>query len=311
MMMISDIAEMLQRLGRRDPRAVSAPVDTTAAADTTLRCERAECELLAMQSLFELNAALSRRIEEETARAIEREHLLLRQTHHAAMGEMVASITHQWRQPLNALGLILQNLRLDARDGLLDDAALHAYLDRAQAIVEQIEGTIEDFRLFFSGQAQMEEFSLLGTAQKCAVLVEASLKAHSITLTREGDDVRLFGFEREFLHVLLNLVANARQAIIERAVAEGRITVRIGRSGRMASVCVGDNAGGIDPQLIDRIFEPYFTTRPNGTGIGLHMSRLIVEEHMHGHLWAENGPQGAQFRMLLPLRPPSETGQSV
>lgn len=163
--------------------------------------------------------------------------------------------------------------------------------------------TIDDFRLFFSGGAQVWEFSLLATTRKCADLTSASLKAHQIALSIIGEDVRVIGVEREFLHAMLNLVANAREALVERRIEHGLIEVEIGKRDSDAMVLVRDNAGGIDPALIERIFEPYFTTKPSGSGIGLHMSRVIIEQHMRGRLWAENGLQGACFHLQLPLEP--------
>ena len=258
-------------------------------------------ELLATKTLLELNAALSRRIEEETAKAVERERLLLRQAHDAAMGEMIGNIAHQWRQPLSSLDLILQNLRYDGRDGALSQPALEAYLDRAQRTIDQMAATIDDFRLFFMPSASEEKFGLLAAIGKCGDLVGASLAAHNIDMAVAGEEIWVCGRESEFLQVILNLISNAKDVLVERQVANGRIEIGVARAGDAASICLRDNGGGIAAVHLAQVFDPYFTTKEKGTGIGLHMARTIVEQHLHGTIHADNWDEGAQFSVVLPL----------
>lgn len=260
----------------------------------------ADSESMVLETLLELNTLLTRRIEEETAKAMEREHLLLRQAHRATMGEMIGIIAHQWRQPLGALGLILQNLRYDSRDGVLDRLSLEAYLDRAQAVLGQMAETIDDFRLFFSQESTQQRFGLLANIRKCADLVSVSLRTHGIELSITGDEVFVHGRENEFLHVMVNLVTNAKDALVERNIAHGRIAVGLGRDGDEARLCVSDNAGGISAEVFERIFDPYFTTKKTGFGIGLYLTRTIVEQHMRGRIWAENWQHGTRFTIRLP-----------
>ncbi len=263
----------------------------------------ADSELVALETLLELNTLLTRRIEKETRRAMERERQLLRQANFATMGEMIGIIAHQWRQPLGSLNLILQNLRFDSREGVLDQAALDDYLDRARRMIELMSTTIDDFRLFFTHNATSSDFSLLATIRKCADLMDASLKTHGIELTVTGDDACVHGRENEFLHVMVNLVVNARDAMVERKVGHGRIRVGIGRDEGEAWICLSDNAGGIDPpDAIERIFDLHFTTKPGGSGIGLYLARTVVEQHLGGRIWAENGADGARFILRLPFR---------
>lgn len=261
-----------------------------------------ETELVALESLLELNTLLTRRIEKESQRARERERQLLRQANCATMGEMIGIIVHQWRQPLGSLGLILQNMRFDSRDGVLDQAALEDHLDRAQRMIALMAATIDDFRLFFAPNAASRDFGLLATVRKCADLMDASIKSHGIEMSVSGEDVRIHGRENEFLHVMVNLVVNAKEALVERKVAGGRIEIGVGRDGDAAWVRLSDNAGGIPDDIIERIFDLHFTTKPGGSGIGLYLARTIVEQHLGGRIRAENGREGARFTLRLPLQ---------
>jgi signal transduction histidine kinase len=262
----------------------------------------ADSEVVALETLLELNTLLTRRIEKETERAMERERQLLRQANFATMGEMIDIIAHQWRQPLGSLGLILQNLRFDSRDGVLDQAGLEEYLDRAQRMIDVMAATIDDFRLFFAPNVAARDFSLLATIRKCADLMAASLKTHGIELQACGDDVVVHGSENEFLHVMVNLVVNAKEAMVDRQVAHGRIQVGLGLDGDEAWICLSDNAGGIAPDIIDRVFDLHFTTKQGGSGIGLYLTRTIVEQHLGGCVWAENWQDGVRFTLRLPVR---------
>lgn len=275
--------------------------------DESITDETAECAILALDALLELNTLLSRRIEEETARALESSHQLMRQAHDAAMGEMIANIAHQWRQPLTSLSLILQNMRYDCHDDRLDRAGLDQYVDRAQLAIEQMSTTIDDFRQFFSRQTADKIFELRAACHKCEALIGASLAAHRIELAVTGEDIHVFGRESEFLQILLNLLVNAKDALLERKIAGGQIDIRIEKCDAAALITVTDNAGGIAPGIIDRIFEAHFSTKVSGSGIGLYMSRALIEQHFDGSIQADNWRDGARFRLrLATLAPPQE-----
>ncbi|MRR50618.1 MAG: HAMP domain-containing histidine kinase [Rhodocyclaceae bacterium] len=259
-----------------------------------------DCEGLALQSLLELNTLLSQRIEEETARVLEKEHLLMRQAHDAAMGEMIANIAHEWRQPLSSLGLIVQNLRYDSRDGLLDSQALECALDRAQLAIDEMATTINDFRIFFSRHGVEAPFGLLAAIRKCTDLMAASLKAHDIEIVVSGDEAMAEGRENEFLHAMLNVVANSKDALVERKSPRRRIEINVSHNDDEARVVLRDTAGGIDRNILDKVFEPYFTTKREGSGIGLYLTRTVIEQHMRGRVWADNWDEGARFHILLP-----------
>lgn len=270
--------------------------------------DEAECTVLALEALLELNALLGQRVEEASARALESSHQLMRRASDAVMGEMIGNIAHQWRQPLTGLSLILQNIRHDSRDGRLDPALLARHIERAQMAIEQMSTTIEDFRQFFSRRPSSGAFGLRAATRQCGTLVEATLRAHGIDWRLSGEEIYVHGRQSEFLQVLLNLLVNAKEALVERRVAGPWIEVRIEGTPGRAVLTVADNAGGIAPEILGRIFDPYFTTKPAGSGIGLYMSRNLVEQHFKGAIHVDNDRQGACFRLTLPTvgAPPGE-----
>ena len=256
----------------------------------------------AEDALRELNQTLELRVAEETRKNLEQERMLTHQARHAAMGEMIGNIAHQWRQPLSALGLVVQNLRYDFKEGRLTEGDLDDYVAKALLAIEQMTTTIDDFRDFFKPSRQAENFSVVKAIEDALDLINASLSNNGIDASVSGArEVELIGSPNEFMHVMLNLIGNAKDVMLERKTSAGRIEIDATATGSSVVVTVRDNAGGIAPENLDKIFDPYFTTKEGGTGIGLYMTRLIVEQYMHGTIEAENWREGALFRLTLPL----------
>lgn len=240
-----------------------------------------------------------RRRQEEELR--QKDALLHDQSRLAAMGEMIGNIAHQWRQPLSVLALVVQNLKYDLKEGRIGMAEVEESVARAMKTIEQMSATIDDFRNFFKPLRQPEQFSPLRTIHDCNDLVGASLAAHGIALGIAGPaDFAAYGYPSEFAQIVLNLISNSKDAIVERGITDGRIDIAIAAGGRGFVVTVQDNAGGIALDHVDRIFDPYFTTKEKGTGIGLYMTRTIVEQHMHGTIEAGNAAHGLRFTIDLP-----------
>ncbi|NBC33807.1 MAG: PAS domain S-box protein [Alphaproteobacteria bacterium] len=256
-------------------------------------------------ALRSVNQELERRVEEMVARNREKDHLIIQQSRLAAMGEMIGHIAHQWRQPINALGLLLANLR-DAYDyGELDTAYLDAQLQKGRQLIQRMSATIDDFRSFFSQGRENEPFRIVDAVRDAVSVMEASLVYHGIDVAIEADET-LFaeGFRREFSQVILNILANAKDAIQNRTGEKGKVTVRIScqdHENCMGKIEIADNGEGVPVDILPRIFDPYFTTRPKGLGIGLHMARIIVEQKMGGRIDAYNAGQGAEISIILPL----------
>ncbi len=251
--------------------------------------------------LKKLNETLELRVAEQVAQNREKDHLLIQQSRLAAMGEMIGNIAHQWRQPLNALGLLLSNIQ-DAYDFKeLDQKTLDAAMADGRRLIRKMSDTIDDFRNFFRPNREAVEFSLGDSVESAMTLVSSSFRHHNIPVSFEGsEEVRVNGFPNEFSQVLLNLLVNAKEAILERDGEGGRVSIRMERDGGEATVSVADNGGGIPDGVLPKIFDPYFTTKEKGTGIGLYMSKMIVE-NMNGSLTAHNQGPGAEFTIRLPV----------
>ncbi len=254
------------------------------------------------RELQELNETLEQRVHAEAAKSREKDLLLIQQSRLAAMGEMIGNIAHQWRQPLNAIGLTFANIK-DAYDFKeLTEEYLEEATQSGMKLTQQMSTTIDDFRNFFRPNREAAPFSLATAVENALELVEASFKNHEIAISlKVRADVQVMGFANEYAQVLLNLLGNARNAIIEKGVKPGQVGVEIGREGSEGYVVVRDNGGGIPEAILGKIFDPYFTTRQAGTGIGLYMSKMIVENNMHGRIEARNTDVGAEFRVVTPL----------
>ena len=252
--------------------------------------------------LAELNLALESRIREGVALLRVKDKILISQNRRAAMGEMLGNIAHQWRQPLNALGLVLANLQDAWRFGALDEPTMMKAKSDGNLLIQKMSSTIGDFANFFRTDKERAPFSALAQVRAAVGLLAAVLEHDGIAVEVEAaEDVTLFGFANEYSQALMNLLSNARQAILAAKVEAGRITVSIGVREGLGCVTVRDNGGGISPVALDRLFEPYFSTKEGGTGIGLYMSRQIIEDGMRGRLEARNVDGGAEFSMLAPL----------
>lgn len=227
--------------------------------------------------------------------------LMIMQSRHAAMGEMVSNIAHQWRQPLTTLGLMAQNLRMDFIDQHLTREELENYTQKSQQIVNDMSATIDDFRNFFKPNKDKCSFKQKQSVTSALNLMGAALTSHDIRVSLDiPEDLSAYGFPNEYSQTLLNILANAKDAIVAHKPSHGQIDIRGYRDGGYAVLSIADNGGGIPEDIIDKIFDPYFTTKHEGSGIGLYMTRIIIEQNMGGNISACNTGTGAEFTLTLP-----------
>jgi len=253
------------------------------------------------EQLEALNQSLEARVLDSVADLREKDQMLISQNRLAAMGEMIGNIAHQWRQPLNALSILMANLRDDYRYGTLEEASMERAFTEGDRLIQRMSSTINDFKNFFRPDKAMAGFSALRQVQSAVALVADALAAQGIRVEIAApEDPQLFGYPNEYSQVLLNLLGNAREAILSQGVLPGRITIRLRTEDGFGRLEVADNGRGIPPDCLDRIFEPYFSTRASGTGIGLYMSKQIIERSMGGRISARNGEDGAEFTVLVP-----------
>jgi len=264
---------------------------------------RAEEELRLRQAqLEELNRSLADRVAQSVAELREKDQMLITQSRQAAMGEMIGNIAHQWRQPLTALSMLLINLGDAERMDGLDPAEFHRALVGADRLIQQMSSTINDFRNFFKPDKEPGAFAARDQVEAAVALVAAGFDAAGIALTVEAPgELRLYGFPNEYAQVLLNLMGNAKQAVQASGAAPGRVGISLEAREGMGHLTVRDNGGGINPEILEKIFEPYFSTRDTGTGLGLYMSRQIIERSMGGRITARNIEGGAEFLVSVPL----------
>ena len=230
----------------------------------------------------------------------EKDQLMIQQNRMAAMGEMLGNIAHQWRQPLNVLGLKIQQLGLSYEYGEFSKELLYANIDKAMEIICHMSQTIDDFRNFSMPDRVKSQFSIDQTIVKTCSMIEESFRENCIIVdVNIGGDLQVNGYPNEYSQVLLNILMNAKDALLERGICDPMITVASWQENGRAVVTITDNAGGIKDEILGNIFDAYFTTKNlgKGTGIGLFMSKKIIENRMGGRLTVRNVTGGAEFRI--------------
>jgi PAS domain S-box-containing protein len=277
-----------------------------------LREELQQANELLVQRVAERTAELSETIEKlkneinerlnVQAELREKELLLLQQSRLAAMGEMICNIAHQWRQPLNMLGLLAQELPMNYKKGDFSAEYLEDNVKKMLETIRHMSKTIDDFRYFSLPGKEKVDFRIREIIGKTISLLEGSLSAQQIkcAVVAACDPV-VNGYPNEFSQVLLNIMINARDAFVTQKVTSPTITIKIVTEGDRCVVTITDNAGGIPEEIIGKIFDPYFTTKgpDKGTGVGLYMSKTIIEKNMKGTLSARNVGDGAEFRIEI------------
>ena len=254
----------------------------------------------AQAKLEELNHSLEERINRAVAELRRKDQALIQQGRLAAMGEMINNIAHQWRQPLNNIGLIIQNLQLSYIAGTITHEEMEQEIGKAMAVIMHMSRTIDDFRNFFREDKRKGDFNVSATVHKTLDFVSSSLSSHDIQVEFvDNKNVTAIGYENEYAQVLLNILSNASETCIERHITSPRIHIRITSENGRSVVYIRDNCGGIAEEILPKIFDPYFTTRApdKGTGIGLYMSIVIIEQNMGGSLTVRNHEDGAEFRI--------------
>ena len=232
----------------------------------------------------------------------EQAKILVQQSRMASMGEMIGNIAHQWRQPLNALSLIIQKVQIFSHRGKLTPEIVDSNAEKATLLISNMSKTIDDFRDFFKPDKQKEYFYLKDVVNDVNGLLEAGLKHMDVRVDIDIDQwCELYGFKNEFSQVIVNLFNNSKDAFKEHNVLKRKITLKGWYEDEKVILKVSDNAGGIPEEIISRIFEPYYTTKEEGkgTGIGLYMSKMIVEENMDGEIMVRNKGKGVEFSIVL------------
>jgi PAS domain S-box-containing protein len=243
---------------------------------------------------------------------VQKEKLLFQQAKLASMGEMIGNIAHQWRQPLSSISVLASGIKLQKELDILKDEDFIYSMNNIINATQYLSQTIEDFRSFFdSKNSEMTTFNIEESIEKTLSLIDSQLKHKEIKVIKKIDDFKITTLENELIQVLVNILNNSKDALLERT-EQKLIQITSYKDSKSGYIEIIDNAGGIAANVIDKIFEPYFTTKHKslGSGIGLYMSEEIVEKHLKGKIFVENHPieinknkyMGAKFTIILPLK---------
>ncbi len=259
-------------------------------------------EAASKKEIETLNQSLEHRVKEEVEKNREKEKQLLQQSRLAQMGEMISMIAHQWRQPLSAISATSSLLELKAKLHQLDDDSVQQKAKDISSYVQHLSHTIDDFRDFFTSNKELKETSYEEIVISVLSIIESSIVNKNIQLIQELNTHEILTtYPNELKQVVLNLIKNAEDILLEREIDHPYIKIRTYTKEDQQILEISDNGGGIPETVIEKIFDPYFSTKSgkNGTGLGLYMSKTIIEEHCGGTLSVENGMKGARFKILL------------
>ncbi|NQY19906.1 MAG: HAMP domain-containing histidine kinase [Campylobacteraceae bacterium] len=229
--------------------------------------------------------------------------MLIQQSKLAMMGEMIANIAHQWRQPLMQLSASIIYLDAYNEKGKLTKERFDKKIKDSTLVIDFMSKTIEDFRDYFKPEKQKEDFLIKEAIDSALFIIDSTLKSSNINVFTEYEnkDIKILAFKNEFSQALLNIISNAKDILILREIVKPQIHITIYTKDNKHFISIKDNAKGIDKNIIDKIFDPYFTTKhkSQGTGIGLYMSKMIIENNIKGKINVITSEYGAEFIISL------------
>jgi len=233
----------------------------------------------------------------------QKEEIMLAQSRNAAMGEMISMIAHQWRQPISVIAMWANNITADIDMGELKEEDLKRYAEKITTQTQHLSQTIDDFRNFFRSDIKKEKIVIKDVMQESLSVINKSLENNNIQVQISyKSDAIVEIHARELMQVFINVIKNSKEALVENDVKNAKIDISVYEGETTVCVEIKDNALGIKDDVIKRIFDPYFTTKnvKSGTGLGLYMSKIIIEKHMYGTIEAKNVEDGVSFVIILP-----------
>jgi len=242
-----------------------------------------------------------------------KDNLIYQQSKMASMGEMIENIAHQWRQPLSVISAATTGIKFKSTFDELKSEDIVITMDHISDSVQHLSQTINDFRDFFKTNKRKTSFLINKIFEKTFTLVTSQFKTEDITIIQNINEVNFYGFENELIQVLINIINNARDELIKKENQTKLIFIDVQETDNIVKIAIKDNAGGIPEDIFDEIFESHFTTKEdNGTGVGLYMAKMIIEEHMNGSIIVKNvtfmheeeSYIGAEFKIILPQEKP-------
>ena len=225
----------------------------------------------------------------------EKNKIIIYQSKMAAMGEMINVISHQLKQPLNILSLYCQDIKSSFELNEINKEFIKDFDKNTKDQIRFLSKTIDDFRDFFNPNKMKKDFSIQNSVIKILNLIEKQLTINEIKIVMDIQEEYIYGTESEFEQVVLNLISNAQDALIENKIEYKEIKIKSLKNEDSIEFSIEDNAGGVPNSLKDKIFNPYFTTKDKGTGVGLYMAKLVIESSFRSHLILQNTLNGAKF----------------
>lgn len=249
---------------------------------------------------------LKQKVAIEVEKNIQKDRLLIQQSKLASMGEMLGSIAHQWRQPLNNVSLILHFIKDSFAQQSISEKKLQEYVKRAKDQIDYMSDTIDVFRNFFKPSKAKEQFLVSEAIQSALSIINVQLYSHDVEIELFLEDIAVFGYENEFKQAILNILNNAKDAIAlkkEKRDFSPKISIKTEKKDQKCSITLSNNGGRVSNEVKQRMFDPYYTTKfeNKGTGIGLYMCKTIIEGNMQGEIDVQNSKDGVIFEILLPL----------
>ena len=253
------------------------------------------------KQLLQLNQTLEQRVQEEILKNKEKQKMLFWQSRMASLGQMLANIAHQWRQPLTELSLTMFNIKKSAKSNNIEK--IDKYYKESLNIIDNMSRTIDDFSNFFNPNKPKEKFFLNYALDEALVITKKLIQNDNITVNKSYEKVEVIGVLNELTQVIINLIQNSSEAFICNKIVDKQIDLKILIIDDFATIIYEDNALGASEEIIDKIFEPYFTTKyqSNGTGLGSFMSKMIIEKSLDGTMEAKNTRNGLKFIIKIPL----------
>lgn len=253
------------------------------------------------KELKKLNENLELRVQEEIAKNNEKQKIMFWQSRLASLGQMLANIAHQWRQPLTELNLALFNMKKASTQN--NTQQIQEYYEESKKIIQNMSHTIDDFTNFFNPNKQKDCFDIVQSINETIQIMQKILMKEKIELLQDYQSVKVLGVSNELSQILINLIQNSKDAFIQNNIQDRRIFIYSKKYKDHVIICIEDNAGGINSNILDKIFEPYFTTKhaSKGIGLGLFMSKMICEQSLNGTLEIKNIKDGVQACITIAL----------
>lgn len=241
-----------------------------------------------------------RKVAEEQIAA--KDKVLIHQSKMATMGEMIGVIAHQLKQPLNILSLYCTDVEDSYKFEEIDDKFIADFSKNTKEQIKFLSGTIDDFRDFFNPNKQKRVFEIKHAIEKTLKLMGNQFEVNEVKLNLEVEDEKFFGIETELEQVLLNIINNSMDAFKERDIKNREITIKVLSKQSYTILIVEDNAGGVKEESLEKIFDPYYTTKATGTGTGLYMVKLVIKNSLQGDLKINNSENGLRYIIALPQK---------